>query len=617
MKRIILFEDLNKLNFYFSLLLIPFFRKIYFREASYAKNHFFFKKKFNKFFLQVGLKDLNGHLVNKSFNLKKYLIKKYLNNNFNPQIFDNLCELNNIKKEDKKKLIYSIENIIYLSKYEAIDTSSYICIKDFFSNCISYYVPSSENSYRVMSQIKNDKLKIINLTLMLSSIFSILKKTSSIFFNRINSIIIKSNKDKIKHSLNYNNTCTVGYFPHRGLKYDNIFKKIFFYQRSVTSPLFKDNIETLSFDKFDKLTQRYFRINKLRNVEMGTIPNIVNFQLIRKFFFFFFKNSKYIYKHKFLNFRMLLQIFLSIQKYNNFFLNRKYKYLFFYNDTHISSGLLLSASINQIKTISFQDRLTSYNYYHRCFFDLYLIAGKKFKQILKKKYFINDYKVLGLTRSNLIYKKKSPLIENILNKNFKIITCLLTAPNTDWATNIHGEDGTSLKSILSFCKEIVALSRNFKNHYFVIKFKILNPLNDVDVITFINEIILSSNNVILHANKDILSTNFVAHSDLVIGKYSTILDEALIKGKDILIHDDENAISKISFFQKNKILIINNYDELLLKTKNILEKREPFYKSYVEGKFYYINNYITDEGNVGSQKKIVDIVENYIDMSND
>jgi len=335
-------------------------------------------------------------------------------------------------------------------------------------------------------------------------------------------------------------------------------------------------------------------------------------KIIKKFYFFFLKNKNYIKKHKFLNLKIFFQIFLSIEKYHNFFKDKKYKYLFFYNDTLIPTGLLLSASINKIKTISFQDRLTSYNYYYRCFFDLYLIAGKRFSKILKNKYFIKNYKVLGLTRSNLIFKKKIPLIQNILNKDLKIITCLLTAPRNDWNVNVHGEDGTSFKSILSFCKEMVALSKIFTNSYFVIKFKLLDIIRDAHLINSINEIIFSSNNIILHADKEILSANFIAHSDLVIGKYSTILSEALIFGSDILIHDDENSISKLSLFQKNKILIVNNYKELLFKTKNILEKNESFYKSYIEGKHQYINQYITDEGEVGSQKKIVKIVEEYI-----
>ena len=611
MKRIILFEDLDKLNFYFSLLLIPFFKKIYFREASYGKDHYFFKKKLDKIFFQVGIKDLSGKLINKSFTLKKYLIKKYINNNFNTQIFDEFCKLNTIKYEDKKKLIYSIENIIYSSKFEAIETSSYICIKILFSNNFSYYVPSSENTFLVMKQIKNKNLKIIGATVLTSMIILSINKVLKSFLNKINfftkrkNIVI--NNDLIKPSF-----CKIGYFPHSGLKYGNFFKKTFVYQKSKTSPLYKNNIETLSFQDFDKLTLKYLNFFKLAKTELNKISSSVSWRQIYIYASFFLKNKKFIFRYKLFNLKIFFQLFLSIEKYNKFFKNKNYNYLFFYNDFLIAPGILLSASINQIKTISFQDRLTSYSYNYRCFFDLYLLAGKKFEKIFKNKYLVENYEVLGLTRANLVIKKKISFIENIIEKNFGIITCLLTAPNTNWKVNIHGEDGTSQNSILKFCEHISKLSKYFKNKNFIIKFKLLDPVTNIELINSINKIISSSDNVILHSENDINSANFIAHSELIIGKYSTILDEALISGKDVLIHDDENYISSLSFLKKNKILIVNNFDELLYKSKKIIERKVDFYKFYVEGKSYYIKNYLTNEGTVGNQKKIVEIIEKYI-----
>ena len=89
MKKIIIYEDLNRINFYSSLFLIPFYKKIYFRDASYAKKNFFFKKNINKIFFQIGLKNLSGSYLNKSYQLKKFLIRKYINNNFKINFFKN------------------------------------------------------------------------------------------------------------------------------------------------------------------------------------------------------------------------------------------------------------------------------------------------------------------------------------------------------------------------------------------------------------------------------------------------------------------------------------------------------------------------------------------------
>ena len=115
MKKIILYEDLDRINFYSSLFLIPIYKKIYFREASHARKNFFFKKNINKIFFQIGLKNLSGSLMNKSFQLKKFLIRKYINNNFQINFFKKFSEFSYIQDKDNKKIIYSLENYIYTS----------------------------------------------------------------------------------------------------------------------------------------------------------------------------------------------------------------------------------------------------------------------------------------------------------------------------------------------------------------------------------------------------------------------------------------------------------------------------------------------------------------------
>ena len=78
MKNVILFEDLDKFNYYLSILLYPFFKKIYFADASFGINKNFFKRKLNKIYFQVGIKNQSGQLIQKAFFLRKYLIKKIM-----------------------------------------------------------------------------------------------------------------------------------------------------------------------------------------------------------------------------------------------------------------------------------------------------------------------------------------------------------------------------------------------------------------------------------------------------------------------------------------------------------------------------------------------------------
>ena len=105
------------------------------------------------------------------------------------------------------------------------------------------------------------------------------------------------------------------------------------------------------------------------------------------------------------------------------------------------------------------------------------------------------------------------------------------------------------------------MSNSFQNYNFIIKFKILDTDKDKFIIDSINQIIEPYQNIFLEYDDKILSSNLVAHSRLVIGKYSTILDETLVSGVDVIIDDEEEFISHFSFFKKinfilSKILMI-------------------------------------------------------------
>ena len=606
MKKIILYEDLDKINFYSSLFLIFFYKKIYFREASYAHNNFFFKKNINKIFFQIGLKNLSGSYLNKSFQLKKFLIRKYINNNFQTNFFKKFSEFSNIKDKDNKKIIYSLENYIYTSNSLAIESTSYICKKIYFPNNLVYYFPSTKKTFLTISEVNDEKLKIVSIILLMSELEIFVKKFFNIIFNK--TIKIKKKNPKTKKKEKYPE---IGYFPHKGLKYSTLFKKNFFYSNFKKSIFYKNNIETLSLENFDKLTLKFLRFYKLKNSQTNEFVKRMNCKKLYLFVKFFFKNIKLIKKNKLMNFIIFAEIYLSIIRYTEFFEKKKYKLIFFYNDFLIPPALLLAANILQIKTASFQDRLLSYFYYHHCLFDIYLIAGKKFEHIFKTKHLVNKYEVLGLTRSGLIYERELSLTNNIKsNSQFSgIVTCLLLGFRKDWDVNLYGEVGNSWSSIINFCKDIKKLADVLNNKYFIIKFK---NIENTEIISAINKIISKSNNLVLTTEHNVTSVELISNSQFVIGKYSTIMDEALIAGKNVLIHDPENFVSTFGFYRKNKFLIANNFEDLLFKTNSILDGKNQFSKHYEEEKNLYVKNYLTDNGIIGSQKKIMELLENYI-----
>jgi UDP-N-acetylglucosamine 2-epimerase len=224
---------------------------------------------------------------------------------------------------------------------------------------------------------------------------------------------------------------------------------------------------------------------------------------------------------------------------------------------------------------------------------------------------VNKYEVLGLTRSGLIYERELSLTNNIKsNSQFSgIVTCLLLGFRKDWDVNLYGEVGNSWSSIINFCKDIKKLADVLNNKYFIIKFK---NIENTEIISAINKIISKSNNLVLTTEHNVTSVELISNSQFVIGKYSTIMDEALIAGKNVLIHDPENFVSTFGFYRKNKFLIANNFEDLLFKTNSILDGKNQFSKHYEEEKNLYVKNYLTDNGIIGSQKKIMELLENYI-----
>ena len=59
-------------------------------------------------------------------------------------------------------------------------------------------------------------------------------------------------------------------------------------------------------------------------------------------------------------------------------------------------------------------------------------------------------------------------------------------------------------------------------------------------------------------------------------------------------------------------MIAKNYDELLYKLTNLLNKKGDFYNDYIIKKKHYVNKYLTNDGIVGNQDKITEFIERFV-----
>ena len=89
------------------------------------------------------------------------------------------------------------------------------------------------------------------------------------------------------------------------------------------------------------------------------------------------------------------------------------------------------------------------------------------------------------------------------------------------------------------------------------------------------------------------------HSDLIICKYSSLVDQMLSIGKKVLIDDSENYISNFNYYLSKEPITITSSDDLLSTIKNISKidysKYESFFTqndSYSDY-YYKLKNFIS------------------------
>ena len=113
------------------------------------------------------------------------------------------------------------------------------------------------------------------------------------------------------------------------------------------------------------------------------------------------------------------------------------------------------------------------------------------------------------------------------------------------------------------------MGKKFQNLYFVIRFKTTDAINSIPsklLLEIKNKENIEINNNLKSAN----SYKLVSISDIVIGKYTSIVEEAMSTGKKIIFYDNENYLSSFDF-PLNKINVIErNIKGLENRINNII-----------------------------------------------
>ncbi len=174
----------------------------------------------------------------------------------------------------------------------------------------------------------------------------------------------------------------------------------------------------------------------------------------------------------------------------------------------------------------------------------------------------------------------------------------------DFLVGINGDCGILSTSVLNFLDTMKQLADHFLGVYFVVRFKETSFLSEPLYEKMIHEI-EEVNNIEITINLKRYNSYAMAHlADLIIGKQTSILEEALSVGKKVLFYDNEEwlapthyIVNSINIVEKDLPGLKKRINDILYQGKYLSADQEALMKTYfvdAENKkgFSGIKNYI-------------------------
>ena len=586
MKKVLFFDKLDYIALILAIILRPFFSQIVFRNA----NQLFQNIKLHRYLNIIGINwisfyKLDYKIYNECLKLSPILETKYINNQVsnNPYVKDFIDRFN-LNSKQIEKLYLCFRQDCYLSKDNVPAAHSIILIKNFFPerDFKVYFVPSHHLTYLLLKEVNEKNIKIIGFHAFINLIIGI-----PIQFFRFILIFFKSKifyRKKNKNVNNFSNNKTysseIGFFPHQSLTYGPFFKKTYLYENDTKSPLFKEKVLTMFWEDTDYLSKRYFRRYNIPylNVNNLVIKRYVIIETLKYIFNLISIKNLYIFKslqNFFLFYTLLLFQYRFILSLNILNQLRQLKVIYVHYDVLFPQFFLLACDTKGITTISSQERPDHYNFFSPLFYGKYLTTGQGFHDIFKQRgYLCEEFINIGLPRSNLIKNSNNIVNKNCekyikIKKSKKLVLCFGLFSVDDFEVGIWGDAGISIRSNVDFVRSMLIMAKKFQNLYFVIRFKTTDTINSIPSKLLLE--IKNKENIEINNNlKSLNSYELVSISDIVIGKYTSIVEETMSTGKKIIFYDNENYLSSFDF-PLNKINVIErNIKGLENRINNII-----------------------------------------------
>ncbi|NVK18597.1 MAG: hypothetical protein HWE30_07885 [Methylocystaceae bacterium] len=377
------------------------------------------------------------------------------------------------------------------------------------------------------------------------------------------------------------------YFPHRGVVYGNLFYKDHYYCEDADSPFHQQNIMhvEVSDDLLDN-SRIYYNdmaiphifLNMSLGLNKRTLCQLLSALSI------FWQNSRHVarLKDRITAIMIMLRSYITFVKFYKSggasFLQAKvalvgYDFLF-------PSLLSMALQAHGVKVVALQERLIQM--YHPSFhpiFDLYFVSGPKIKKRIEQNRFhsIKDIVAIGLVRSQRLreYRIQDDLIQVNNGKPYKKLVVVLDFHSD--ADPFSDSDNSMIcwKANNAFYQDILRLADKIPEAHFVIRGKNIE-WTKIDYFKNTLAEISQKSNVEVNSNYDEMDVSYklVSKADLVIGRQTSLGDEAMSVGIPVLFHDwtpmRTHNVSDVYDYE-NIGVFVHNYEDLEKRALNILQ----------------------------------------------
>ena len=467
-------------------------------------------------------------------------------------------------------------------------------------DCKVYYVPKTMINYLLALEYRRNVIPV-SLHLFFSAFWKMVSRMVDKMYQRFKDFKRRPLKDK--KNVNMSNDVTSDYnkyelafVPHKGLKYGEFFKKTYLYENNPESIFHRENLLTLSFEDPDPVSKRYYGFNKIPydniNSNIGLKDILNNTLMFIRQLNVYSDILKCLSLKEVISSLVVMEFFYKVDYFR--YQLRKYsslKVIYFHYDICVTNAFVLACHLCSIKTASAQERTISFVYTLGLIFDHFFLVGEGFKsKVIQRYYTSKQFHIIGVPRRIYIAEpKNASRYKRYIDKKEKytLVVCYETPPLSDFLTGLVS-DISSEKTILGFYSALFKLAREFPSLYFVVKPK----SEDIFQSQFYKKIEAEGkglNN--FEVVKDLKKYNpyqMAYLADIIIGKHTSITEEAFSAGKRVIFYDSERFLKTLGHVLNEIDVIEHDYEGLRARIVDIIqndryiddEKWEAFNKKY-------------------------------------